>query len=92
MGEDDDASRFGPIVGGPINRPRTGRRPITSKYEPLTTPALTTRGSPSPIIVNAIVEKSPNVAIDFTRALRSSISGTEKVVFVAASPGALCRM
>ena len=60
-------------------RPSTGRRPITSKYEPLTTPAWTTRGSPKPIIVKSIVEKSPKAAIVVTRDLKSSISGTENV-------------
>ena len=36
---------------------------MTSKNEPLTTPALTTRGSPKPSIVKSIVEKSPNAPI-----------------------------
>ena len=33
---------------------------MTSKYDPPTTPARTTRGSPRPTIVNSMVEKSPN--------------------------------
>ena len=49
----------GPSSVGSSSRPRTGRSPITSKYDPPTTPARTTRGSPRPIIVNGIVEKSP---------------------------------
>ena len=42
----------GPSSDGPSRRPCTGRSPMTSKYEPPTTPARTTRGSPRPIIVN----------------------------------------
>ena len=37
---------------------------MTLKYEPPTTPARTTRGSPSPISVNSMTEKSPNSEID----------------------------
>ena len=49
-------------------RPSTGRRPITSKNDPLTTPALTTRGSPPrPISVKSTVEKSPKALIVLTR-------------------------
>ena len=45
-------------------RPSTGRRPITSKNEPPTTPAFTMRGSPPrPIIVKSTVEKSPKAPI-----------------------------
>ena len=49
-----------PVVG----RRRAGgrapaRSPITSKYDPPTTPARTTRGSPRPTIVKSMVEKSP---------------------------------
>ena len=73
-------------------RPSTGRRPITSKNEPLTTPACTTRGSPKPIIVKSMVEKSPNAPMVVTRDLKSSISGTENVMFAAPRPGALWRM
>src|SRR5258708_17299909 len=39
-------------------RPSTGWRPMTSKKLPPTTPACTTRGSPKPITVNSVVEKS----------------------------------
>ncbi len=49
----------------------TGRRPMTSKYEPPTTPARTTRGSPRPTIVKSIVEKSPKAVSVLTRARRS---------------------
>ena len=50
------------------SRPSTGRRPITSKYVPPTTPARTTRGSPRPTIVKPMVEKSPNALSVLTRA------------------------
>jgi len=43
-------------------------------------------------MVKPMVEKSPNADIVLTRARRSSISGTEKLVFAASMPGALCRM
>ena len=43
-------------------------------------------------MVNSTVEKSPNELTVETRDLKSSISGTEKVVFSAPRPGALCRM
>jgi hypothetical protein len=76
----------------PSRRPSTGRRPITSKNEPLTTPACTTRGSPNPISVNSRVEKSPKALMVLTRDLKFSISGTENVVFSAPIPGALWRM
>ena len=52
---------------------------MTSKYEPPTTPARTTRGSPRPTIVKPMVEKSPNAVSVLTRARRSWISGTENV-------------
>ena len=39
-----------------------------------------------------MVEKSPKAVSVLTRARRSSISGTENVVFAASMPGALCRM
>ena len=51
--------------------PSTGRRPMTSKYEPPTTPARTTRGSPRPTIVKPMVEKSPKAVSVLTRARRS---------------------
>ena len=59
-------STTAPAACGPSSdmlrsRPRTGRRPITSKYDPPTTPARTTRGSPSPTSVKSSVEKSPKV-------------------------------
>ena len=65
---------------------------MTSKYDPPTTPARTTRGSPKPSIVKSIVEKSPKAAMVVTRDLKSSISGTENVVFASPRPGALCRI
>src|SRR5688500_19870488 len=58
---------FGPSSAAFSNRPSTGRSPITSKYDPLTTPARTTRGSPRPIIVKSIVEKSPKEPTVLTR-------------------------
>src|SRR6266850_3902687 len=74
-------------------RPSTGRRPITSKKDPPTTPAFTTRGSPPRSrIVKSIVEKSPKALRVVTRDLKSLISGTENVVFSAPAPGALWRM
>ncbi len=85
-------SAFGPSSPEPSSRPLTARRPMTSKYEPPTTPARTERGSPRPSIVNSIVEKSPNAESDFTPACRSLISGTEKFAFSVPRPGALCRM
>ena len=65
---------------------------MTSKYDPPTTPARTTRGSPRPIMVNSIVEKSPNAFSVLIRARRSWISGTEKTAFSTPMPGALWRM
>ena len=65
---------------------------MTSKYDPPTTPARTTRGSPRPTVVNSIVEKSPNALSVRTRARRSRSSGTEKFTFSTATPGALWRM
>ena len=79
----------GPSSDGPSRRPSTGRSPITSKYEPPTTPARTTRGSPSPTIVKPMVEKSPKADSVFTRARRSRISGTENAEFSTSRPGAL---
>ena len=67
-----------------------GRRPITSKNEPPTTPAFTMRGSaPKPTSAKSTVEKSPKLLMVVTRDLRSLISGTENVVFSAPIPGAL---
>src|SRR5688500_5650892 len=60
---------FGPSPAEYINRPSTGYIPITSKSDPLTTPARTSRGSPRPIIVKSIVEKSPKTPIVLTRDL-----------------------
>ena len=68
---------FGPSSPAFKSRPNTGRRPITSKYEPSTTPARTVRGSPRPTIVNVICENSPIAVTDFSRPRRSMISGTE---------------
>ena len=90
-------STTAPAACGPSSdmlssRPRTGRSPITSKYDPPTTPARTTRGSPSPIIVKSSVEKSPKVVSVLTRARRSLISGTEKAALSAPMPLAVCRM
>ncbi len=65
---------------------------MTSKYDPSTTPARTSRGSPRPAIVKPMVEKSPNALIVFTRDRRSWISGTENVVFSMPMPGALWRI
>ena len=83
---------LGPSSPGPSSRPSAGRNPITSKYDPPTTPARTSRGSPRPTIVKPMVEKSPNAASVFDRSRRSWISGTEKVMFSAPRPGALWRM
>ena len=60
---------------------------MTSKYEPPTTPARTTRGSPRPTSVKPMVEKSPNRVRVLTRARRSWISGTENVAL--STPDAL---
>ena len=94
VGEHGRARRLRAVVAA---RSAGGRardaRPITSKNDPPTTPAFTMRGSPpSPIIVKSTVEKSPNALIVVTRDLRSSISGTENVMFSTPSPGALWRM
>ena len=59
---------------------------MTVKYEPPTTPARTTRGSPRPIIVNPISEKSPNALKVRMPARKSVISGTEKLAFSAPIP------
>ncbi len=77
---------------GPSRRPSTGLRPITSKYEPPTTPALTTRGSPRPTIVKSMVEKSPKAASVRARERRSLSSGTENAALSAPMPRALWRM
>ena len=82
----------GPSSCGFKRRPRTGRSPITSKYEPSTTPARTWRGSPRPTIVKVMVENSPRDVTDFNRPRRSMISGTENAVFSVPIPGALWRM
>jgi hypothetical protein len=65
---------------------------MTVKYEPPTTPARTTRGSPRPTIVKPMVEKSPIAVTVFSRERRSMSSGTENVVFSTGMPGALWRM
>ncbi len=83
---------FGPSSCGPSSRPSTGCSPITSKYDPPTTPARTSRGSPNPIMENPIVEKSPNALSVLTRASKSRISGTENVALSTPIPGALCRI
>ena len=44
---------FGPSSCASSRRPRTGCRPITSKYEPPTTPARISRGSPRPTMREA---------------------------------------
>jgi holo-[acyl-carrier protein] synthase len=86
-----------PAASGPSSvafssRPATGRRPMTSKYEPPTTPARTTRGSPRPTSVKSIVEKSPNADSVLIRARKSRSSGTENFAFSAPMPRALWRM
>ena len=83
---------FGPSSVASMRRPRTGRRPITSKNEPPTTPARTTRGSPRPTIVKPMVEKSPNAVTVFMRERKSMSSGTENVAFSTPIPGVLWRM
>ena len=71
---------FGPSSFSFSRRPSAGRRPMTSKNEPLTTPALTMRGSvPRPISAKSIVEKSPNAAMVCARDLKSLTSGIENV-------------
>ena len=62
--EHHPARRSGPSSAAFNRRPSTGRSPMTSKNDPLTTPAFTTRGSwPKPINVKSTVEKSPNAVI-----------------------------
>ena len=56
------------------------------------TPARTVRGSPTPFIVNSIVENSPNFSIEVTPARRSLISGTEKLVCAMVRSAAFCPM
>src|SRR4029453_17551422 len=83
------ASALGPSSWEFSSLPSTGRRPITSKNDPPTTPDLTTRGSPPrPTMVNSTVEKSPKALMVVTRDLKSLISGTENVMFSAPMPGA----
>ncbi len=83
---------LGPSSVASSRRPRTGRRPMTLKYDPPTTPERTTRGSPRPAIVNSTVEKSPSAPRVRTRDCRSRISGTEKFAFSEPMPRALWRM
>ena len=83
---------FGTSSVASMRRPRRGRRPITVKNEPPTTPERTTRGSPRPTIVKLVVEKSPSSVTVFKRERRSMSSGTENVMFSTAIPGALWRM
>ena len=71
----------GPSSVASSRRPTTGRSPITLKYEPPTTPARTTRGSPRPTSVKSTVEKSPKAETVVTRERRSRSSGTEKLAF-----------
>ena len=54
--------------------------------------ARTTRGSPRPVSVKSMVEKSPSAEIVLMPDLRSLISGTEKFEFSLPAPGALWRM
>ena len=73
---------------GRAGGPSTGRRPMTSKYEPLTTPARTTRGSPRPTIVKPIVENSPKAVSVVTRARRScDLRDREHDAVAARGPG-----
>ena len=83
---------LGPSSRMSSRRPSTGCSPITSKYDPPTTPARTSRGSPRPTMVKPMVEKSPNALRVLTRARRSWISGTENVAFSTPIAGALWRM
>ena len=71
---------FGPSSCGVNNRPMEGRRPITSKNDPLTTPAFTIRGSaPGAISARSTVEKSPKAAMVVARCWKSETSGIENV-------------
>src|SRR5262245_1851589 len=71
---------FGPSSFGFNSRPTTGRSPITSKNDPLTTPAFTMRGSPpNPTNARSTVEKSPKAPTVFTREVMSPTSGIENV-------------
>ena len=71
-------------------RPSTGCSPITSKYEPFTTPACTTRGSPRPISVKSIVENSPKALIECARDLQVvDLGDRERGVRCADARGAL---
>ena len=83
---------LGPSSDASMRRPRMARSPMTSKNDPPTTPARTTRGSPSPTIVKVMTEKSPIAVTLFMRDRKSIISGTENVVFSTFMPGALWRM
>ena len=67
--------------------PAPDEGPSPRSRSPPTTPARTVRGSPRPIIVNSMVEKSPKALSVFTPAWRSRISGTEKCVFGTPTPG-----
>ena len=85
------AGRLRPIVGRVrAGGRRTGRSPITSKYDPPTTPARTTRGSPSPTIVKSMVEKSPKAVSVLTRDAEVANLGDGEVGVLGADPlGAL---
>src|SRR5579871_5185473 len=72
---------FGPSSCASSNRPITGCKPTTSKYAPSTTPAVTSRGSPSPTMVKPMDENSPSFVIVLKAWLIYSISGTEKLAF-----------
>ena len=86
VGQHHCACRLWTVVGHVEEPAAYGRRPITSKYDPPTTPARTTRGSPSPINVKSSVEKSPKVVSVLMRARRSLISGTENAALSAPMP------
>ena len=53
---------------------------------------LRARGLAVTVVVTLALGIGANAAIVVTRDLKSSISGTENVVFAAPRPGALCRM
>src|SRR5439155_23854462 len=92
VGQHGRAGGVGAIVPRVEQSAKHWVQPITSKYDPPTTTARTSRGSPRPTMVKAMVEKSPNALSVLTRARRSWISGTENGTLSAPMPRALWRM
>src|SRR5262249_11709952 len=88
-----DALGVGAVVAVIQQPPEHRVQAMTSKNEPLTTPAVTMRGPmPGPISRRSTVEKSPNARIVRERDSRSRISGIENVRLSVPMPNAVWRM